>query len=140
MELEADMVVLSCALEPSTGTVQAAKALSIGLTPELFVREKHPKLDPASTTSRGVFVCGTAAGAKDITDSILQARAAASKAVRQPSRSDSDIQLPLATFPLGPDTLQVQRIYGNPHTKAETLRRACPVCHPADLTAVMSSR
>jgi heterodisulfide reductase subunit A len=80
MELEADMVVLSCALEPSAGTIQTARALGIGLTPELFVREKHPKLDPASTTSRGVFVCGTAAGAKDITDSILQARAAASKA------------------------------------------------------------
>ncbi len=61
------------------GTIEAAKALSIGLTPELFVKEKHPKLDPASTTARGIFVCGTAAGAKDITDSILQARAAASK-------------------------------------------------------------
>jgi len=80
MELEADMVVLSCALEPSAGTLQTAKALGIGLTPELFVKEKHPKLDPVSTTSRGIFVCGTAAGAKDITDSILQARAAASKA------------------------------------------------------------
>lgn len=80
MELETDMVVLSCALEPSEGTVQTAKALGIGLTPEFFVKEKHPKLDPASTTARGVFVCGTAAGAKDITDSILQARAAASKA------------------------------------------------------------
>ncbi|HTX43522.1 MAG TPA: CoB--CoM heterodisulfide reductase iron-sulfur subunit A family protein, partial [Methanocella sp.] len=47
MELEADMVVLSCALEPSAGTVQTAKALGIGLTPEFFVKEKHPKLDPA---------------------------------------------------------------------------------------------
>lgn len=80
MEMETDMVVLSCALEPSSGTMQTANALGIGLTPELFVKEKHPKLDPASTTSRGIFVCGTAAGAKDITDSILQARAAASKA------------------------------------------------------------
>jgi len=80
MELETDMVVLSCALEPSTGTMQTAKALGIGLTPERFVKEKHPKLDPLSTTSRGIFVCGTASGAKDITDSILQARAAASKA------------------------------------------------------------
>jgi heterodisulfide reductase subunit A len=80
MELETDMVVLSCAVEPSEGTMLTAKALSVGLTQELFIREKHPKLDPASTTSRGIFVCGTAAGAKDITDSILQARAAASKA------------------------------------------------------------
>ncbi|WP_424357450.1 FAD-dependent oxidoreductase [Methanocella sp. MCL-LM] len=80
LELETDMVVLSCALEPSEGTLGAAKALGIGLSPELFVREKHPKLDPATTTSRGIFVCGTAQGAKDITESIIQARAAASKA------------------------------------------------------------
>ncbi|CAJ35394.1 hydrogenase iron-sulfur subunit [Methanocella arvoryzae] len=80
LELESDMVVLSCALEPSPGTLQAASALGIGLSPELFIREKHPKLEPATTTSRGIFVCGTAQGAKDITESILQARAAASKA------------------------------------------------------------
>ena len=80
LELETDLVVLSCALEPSEGTLRTAKALSIGLTPELFIKEKHPKLDPASTTAQGIFVCGTAAGARDITDSILQARAAASKA------------------------------------------------------------
>jgi heterodisulfide reductase subunit A len=80
MELETDMVALSCALEPSAGTVEAARALGIGLTPEFFVKEKHPKLDPASTTARGIFVCGTAEGAKDITDSIMQARSAASKA------------------------------------------------------------
>lgn len=80
MEIEADMVVLSCALEPSPGTVESARALGIGLTPELFIKQKHPKLDPASTTARGIFVCGSAEGAKDITDSIMQARSAASKA------------------------------------------------------------
>ncbi len=80
LDIETDMVVLSCAIEPSYGTVEAAKTLGIGLTPEFFVKEKHPKLDPASTTARGVFVCGTAEGAKDITDSIMQARSAASKA------------------------------------------------------------
>lgn len=80
VEIETDLVVLSCAIEPSEGTLQAAKALGIGLSPELFVREKHPKLEPVSTTSRGIFVCGTAQGARDITESIIQAQAAASKA------------------------------------------------------------
>jgi heterodisulfide reductase subunit A len=80
LEIETDLAVLSCALEPSSGTLETARALGISLTPEMFVREKHAKLEPAATTSRGIFVCGTAQGAKDITDSIIQARAAASRA------------------------------------------------------------
>lgn len=92
MEIETDMVVLSCALEPSAGTIKTAKSLGIGLTPELFVREKHPKLDPGSTTSRGIFVCGTAQGAKDITDSIIQARAAASKAAELAWSGSIDVE------------------------------------------------
>lgn len=80
LEIEADMVVLSCAVEPSAGTAEAGAALGIGMTQEMFIREKHPKLEPAATSSRGIFVCGTAQGAKDITESIIQARAAASRA------------------------------------------------------------
>jgi len=48
--------------------------------------------------------------------------AAASKAIRQPARSDSDIEAPLATIPLGPDTVQVLRLFGNPQVKAEEIR------------------
>ena len=48
--------------------------------------------------------------------------AAASKAIRQPARSDSDIEAPLATIPLSPDTVQVLRLFGNPHVKAEEIR------------------
>jgi heterodisulfide reductase subunit A1 len=80
VEIESDMVVLSCALEPSFGTIEAANALGISLTPEFFVQEKHPKLEPTQTMSPCVFVCGTAQGAKDITASINQARSAASRA------------------------------------------------------------
>jgi len=48
--------------------------------------------------------------------------AAASKAIRQPARSDSDIEAPLETIPLGPDTVQVLRLFGNPQVKAEEIR------------------
>lgn len=48
--------------------------------------------------------------------------AAVSKAVRQPSRGDSDIQTPLATLPFGPNTIQVLRLFGNPHIQAEKIR------------------
>ena len=53
VEIEADMVVLSTAMEPSQGT--------------------------RATDVQGIFVCGTAQDPKDITDSIMQATAAASK-------------------------------------------------------------
>lgn len=48
--------------------------------------------------------------------------ASASKAIRQPARSDADVQTPLATFPLGPDSVEVLRLFGNPHIQAEQIR------------------
>ncbi|NYT11193.1 MAG: hydrogenase iron-sulfur subunit [Methanomassiliicoccales archaeon] len=79
LDIDTDMVVLSCAILPSEGTVEIAKTLNVNSTPEYFIKEKHPKLEPGCTTSRGIFVCGTANGAKDITESIAQAQSTASK-------------------------------------------------------------
>lgn len=78
-EIEADMVVLSTAMEPSKGTKEIAKILDVGVTEDLFIKESHPKIKPVSTDVKGTFVCGTAQDPKDITDSIMQATAAASK-------------------------------------------------------------
>ena len=75
------MVVLSTAIVPSAGTKQVSKILGVATTPELFVRERHPKLEPGLTSVPGIFVCGTAAGAKDITESIMQAQSTAMNAV-----------------------------------------------------------
>ena len=79
LEIETDMVVLSEAMEPSEGTLKVAETLNVGLTEDLFVKEKHPKIKPVSTDIEGIYVCGTAQGPKDITDSVSQANAAASK-------------------------------------------------------------
>lgn len=79
VEIETDMVVLSEAIEPSEGTLKVAEILNVGLTEDLFVKEKHPKIRPVSTDIEGIYVCGTAQGPKDITDSVSQANAAASK-------------------------------------------------------------
>ncbi|MBX7077089.1 MAG: FAD-dependent oxidoreductase [Methanobacteriaceae archaeon] len=78
-EIEADMVVLSTAIEPSQGTKDMAKLLNVGLTEDMFVKEAHPKIKPVTTDVKGVYVCGTAQDPKDITESIMQANAAASK-------------------------------------------------------------
>lgn len=78
-EIPTDLVVLSTALESSEGTKNAAKTLGVPLTEDLFIKEKHPKMQPVSTDIEGIFVCGTAQGPKDITDSIIQANTAATK-------------------------------------------------------------
>ncbi len=79
LEIETDMVVLSEAIEPSEGTKEVAELLNVGLTEDLFIRESHPKIKPVTTDVEGVYVCGTAQGPKDITDSVSQANAAAAK-------------------------------------------------------------
>ena len=78
-EIETDMVVLSTAIEPSEGTKEIAKIMDVGLTEDMFIKETHPKIKPVATDVKGAYVCGTAQGPKDITDSIMQANAAASK-------------------------------------------------------------
>ena len=78
-EIHTDLVVLSAALESSEGTVEAAKTLGIPLTEDKFIKEKHPKMQPVATDIEGIFVCGTAQGPKDITESIIQANTASTK-------------------------------------------------------------
>lgn len=42
-EIEADMVVLSTAMEPSEGTKEIAEILNVGTTEDEFIKEAHPK-------------------------------------------------------------------------------------------------
>jgi heterodisulfide reductase subunit A len=73
-----DLVVLSSAMVPSAGTGELASRLGVALGEDLFVAPKHVKLDPISTLREGVFAVGVATGTKDIHDSVIDARAAAS--------------------------------------------------------------
>ena len=78
LNLEVDLVVLSCAMIPSEGTEQLAEILGVALDENGFYREVHPKLRPVETNVRGIYICGAAQGPKDIPYSIVQARAVAS--------------------------------------------------------------
>jgi heterodisulfide reductase subunit A len=78
LEIEADLVVLSCATIPSSGTEQLSKVLGIARDENGFFKEIHPKLRPVETNVRGIYICGAAQGPKDIPSSIIQANAAAS--------------------------------------------------------------
>lgn len=78
-EIPADMVVLSSAMEASSGTKQVANILNITLSEDGFVKEKHSKLKPVDTSRDGIFVCGTAQSPKDVTDTIAQSGLAAAR-------------------------------------------------------------
>jgi len=78
LKLEADLVVLSCATVPSSGTTELSQILGVKMDKNGFFKEMHPKLRPVETNVRGIYICGSAQGPKDIPDSIVQAQAAAS--------------------------------------------------------------
>jgi len=80
VNLEAELVVLSCAIVPSQGTEALSKILGIPLDENGFFKEMHPKLRPVETAIRGIYICGCAQGPKDIPNAIVQADAAASYA------------------------------------------------------------
>jgi heterodisulfide reductase subunit A len=79
--VDADMVVLACAMVPSTGVKSLAQKLSVGYNEYGFLSESHPKLRPVETNAAGVFVCGACQGPKDIPETVAQASAAAGKAL-----------------------------------------------------------
>lgn len=79
-ELEADLVVLSCALTPSPDLPKLAEKLGIMLDKDGFVKVVDEKVGAVRTTVPGIYVCGLAEGPKDIPESVAQASAAAAAA------------------------------------------------------------
>jgi heterodisulfide reductase subunit A len=81
IEAPADLVVLAVGLVPDTEMVNHLKEiLKVPVGPDGFFMERHPELGPVETVVDGVFVCGSAVGAKSISDSLSEAAAAAGKA------------------------------------------------------------
>ena len=81
VEVEADMVVLATGIIPSEGTKKLAEILKIPVDKYGFLHELHPKLNPVETLTSGIFICGAAHAPKDISESVLQASASASKVI-----------------------------------------------------------
>ena len=78
VEINADMVVLATAMEP-TDHGKIASTLRIATDEHGFLKEAHPKLRPVETLTAGIFLAGAAQAPKDIPDTVSQASAAASK-------------------------------------------------------------
>ncbi len=86
IEVEADLVVLATAIIPRTDVSEVAALFSplggLERSPDGFFQEAHPKLRPVDTLLDGVFLAGCCQGPKDIPDTVAQAKAAASSALR----------------------------------------------------------
>jgi heterodisulfide reductase subunit A len=80
IEMDSDLVVLSTPLIQHEDGRKLSSILKVPLGDDGFFFEAHPKLRPVDFTSEGIYVCGTAHGPKDVTESIAQAYAAASRA------------------------------------------------------------
>jgi heterodisulfide reductase subunit A len=74
-----DMVVLSIGLEPRRDSKAAAKLFGISCSADGWFIEKHPKLDPVSTMTEGIFIAGCNTGPKDIPQTVAQGAAAAAR-------------------------------------------------------------
>ena len=78
-EIPLDMIILSPAIEATEDASEIKKTFSISQSPDKFFLERHPKLDPTSTMTDGIFIAGCAQGPKDIPDSVAQAAGAAAR-------------------------------------------------------------
>jgi len=81
MTLFPDMVVLSMAVVPSSGTKKLAQILDVPLSPEGFFQEAHLKMRPMDFMSEGIFMAGMAHYPKFIEETITNAQAAAGRAI-----------------------------------------------------------
>ncbi|MBW1706748.1 MAG: CoB--CoM heterodisulfide reductase iron-sulfur subunit A family protein [Deltaproteobacteria bacterium] len=86
LALDADLLVLSAAVVPSTGTREIARLFKVPLSPDGFFQEAHVKLRPVDFAAEGVYTCGTAHYPKPISETIGQAYGAAGRAVTLLSR------------------------------------------------------
>ncbi len=86
LALDADLVVLSAAVVPSTGSQDVARLFKVPLSPDGFFQEAHVKLRPVDFAAEGIFLCGTAHYPKHISETISQAYGAAGRAAALLSR------------------------------------------------------
>jgi len=90
-EVPVDMAVLCCALEPSSGTGSVRRLLHLSQSPDGFLLERHPKLDPTGTANDGIYIAGCAQGPKDIPDTVAQASAAAARMLGLIARGEIEV-------------------------------------------------
>jgi heterodisulfide reductase subunit A len=86
LRVPVEMVVLCTAMEARPDAVEVARRFGISVGSDGFFLEEHPKLEPVSTPTTGVFLAGACQGPKDIPDTVAQAKGAASEALALSAR------------------------------------------------------
>jgi heterodisulfide reductase subunit A len=94
VEVSADLVVLATALVPSQGVKDLAAKLRATTDRHGFLTEAHIKLYPVESSTKGIYLAGCGQGPKDISDTVSQASATASK-VQALLATDTLLQDPL---------------------------------------------
>jgi len=75
-----------------------ARKFNISRSADGFFMERHPKLDPISTVTDGIFIAGCAQGPKDIPDTVAQASAAAAEVLALISQGSIEIEAATAVI------------------------------------------
>jgi heterodisulfide reductase subunit A len=78
-EVPVDMVIVCAAIEPQADANRLKQIFTISQSPDGFFLERHPKLDPTSTFTDGIYIAGCCQGPKDIPDTVAQASGAAAR-------------------------------------------------------------
>lgn len=78
---DTDYIILVVPMTHPQDGEKFQEMLKIPRDPHGFFLEQHPKLAPLQTNTEGIFLCGTAQGPKNVTDTIVQASGAASQAI-----------------------------------------------------------
>lgn len=97
IEISADLVVLATAIIPSRGIKELASRLRATVDKYGFLTEAHIKLYPVESSTKGIFLAGCGQGPKDISDTVSQALATASK-IQALLSTDKLLQDPLIAF------------------------------------------
>jgi heterodisulfide reductase subunit A len=97
VEVAADMVVLATALVPSDGVKELAAKLRATVDRHGFLTEAHIKLYPVESSTKGIYLAGCGQSPKDISDTVSQASATASK-IQALLSTDKLLQDPLIAF------------------------------------------
>jgi len=80
LDLPAELVVLSTAYVPWKETKELSQKLRVPVSEYGFLLEAHAQLRPVEFATDGIYLCGAALWPSDISETIFQAQAAASKA------------------------------------------------------------
>ncbi len=98
INLDADLVVLSTAFVPSSGTQELADILGIEVDEDGFFKEYNPKLRPTETKLKGIYICGGAESPKDVPTTSLHAHSAAIKAAKFMMKGEFSKELKIAVI------------------------------------------